>query len=87
VPGSWRGAQGSVDHLGETEPSLGGELWDRLERRVAVKVGRGVAAKQGGEHPGNDPAPNGTELGGDAVEGDAPLLSLSQDFIWASDRM
>src|SRR5262249_5970432 len=80
-----RGRERDVDQLGKTEFSVAGELRDRCERGALVEVGRAVTTKQGGEYPGDDPAPHGPELDRDVILANAASvlpgrhLCLGQD--------
>src|SRR5690242_5949689 len=58
---SRRAAQGDVDQLGQPERSVAGEGRDWLERRFGVEVRRAVAAQQGGEDLGDEPASHRSE--------------------------
>jgi hypothetical protein len=58
---------------------------DRCERGALVEVGRGVAEKQGSEHPRDDPASHRPEFDGDVILGKVRVglpgghLRLGQD--------
>ena len=80
-----------VYQLGQAELPVAGEVRDRPEpgavaKVVCVQVGRGVAAQQGSEHPGDDPASHRPELDRDVIQGRAGA-GVAQDDTCASERM